>query len=136
MKFQNPVIRGFNPDPSICRVGKTHYLVTSSFEYFPGVPVYRSSDLAHWELIGYCLDRDSQLDVAEAISSRGIFAPYYSLSQRYLCQLRQPADLRGCSSAFTQLQTENKAPTRLTLIISIIKQTEVDGDPLIYLQYP
>jgi len=45
MKFQNPVIRGFNPDPSICRVGKTYYLVTSSFEYFPGVPVYRSSDL-------------------------------------------------------------------------------------------
>jgi xylan 1,4-beta-xylosidase len=75
MKFQNPVIRGFNPDPSICRVGKTYYLVTSSFEYFPGVPVYRSSDLAHWELIGYCLDRDSQLNVAEAISSRGIFAP-------------------------------------------------------------
>jgi len=44
--FKNPVIRGFNPDPSICRVGDDYYLVTSSFEYFPGLPIYHSKDLS------------------------------------------------------------------------------------------
>ena len=46
--FQNPIIRGFNPDPSICRVGNDYYLVTSSFEYFPGLPIYHSKDLVNW----------------------------------------------------------------------------------------
>jgi len=44
--YQNPIISGFHPDPSICRVGEDYYLVTSTFEYFPGVPVYHSKDLA------------------------------------------------------------------------------------------
>ena len=48
-----PLLSGFNPDPSICRVGEDYYLVTSSFEIFPGVPVYHSKDLRHWEVIGH-----------------------------------------------------------------------------------
>jgi alpha-N-arabinofuranosidase len=59
--YHNPVIPGFWSDPSICRVGEDYYLVNSSFEYFPGVPVFHSKDLVNWELIGYCIDRPTQL---------------------------------------------------------------------------
>ena len=75
MSVQRPVIPGFHPDPSICRVGDTYYLVTSSFEYAPGVPIFRSTDLRSWEQIGHVLDRPSQLDVSKAGPSGGIFAP-------------------------------------------------------------
>jgi xylan 1,4-beta-xylosidase len=75
MTTQRPVIPGFHPDPSICRVGDTYYLVNSSFEYAPGVPIFRSTDLRSWELIGHVLDRPSQLDVSSAGPSGGIFAP-------------------------------------------------------------
>lgn len=59
--YRNPVIPGFFSDPSVCRAGDDYYLVTSTFEYFPGVPVFHSKDLVNWELIGYCIDRPSQL---------------------------------------------------------------------------
>ena len=75
MTVQRPVIPGFHPDPSICRVDDTYYLVTSSFEYAPGVPIFRSTDLRSWEQIGNVLDRPSQLDVTSAGPSGGIFAP-------------------------------------------------------------
>lgn len=73
--FKNPIIKGFNPDPSICRVGDDFYLVTSSFEYFPGLPIYHSKDLINWEQIGHCLTRESQLKLHNAPSSNGLFAP-------------------------------------------------------------
>jgi len=73
--YKNPVIPGFNPDPSVCRVGEDYYLVTSTFEYFPGVPVYHSKDLVNWEHIGYCLTRKSQLPLDNCRSSGGIYAP-------------------------------------------------------------
>lgn len=75
MKFANPVLPGFHADPSICRVGDDYYLVTSSFEYFPGVPIYQSSDLIHWRQLGHVLTRKSQLNLAGIHSSGGIFAP-------------------------------------------------------------
>ncbi|MDR0569341.1 MAG: glycoside hydrolase family 43 protein [Spirochaetaceae bacterium] len=75
MKYTNPVIPGFNPDPSVCRAGKTYYLVTSSFEFFPGVPIYRSTNLVNWELIGYCLNRTGQLPLENCPASRGVYAP-------------------------------------------------------------
>jgi xylan 1,4-beta-xylosidase len=59
--YNNPVIPGFWSDPSVCRVGEDYYLVNSTFEYFPGVPVFHSKDLVNWELIGYCIDRPTQL---------------------------------------------------------------------------
>jgi len=73
--FENPVISGFHPDPSICRVGDDYYLVNSSFEYFPGVPIFQSRDLVHWKQIGYCLTRKSQLNLDPARDSGGIYAP-------------------------------------------------------------
>ncbi len=75
MKYQNPIIKGFNPDPSICRVGEDFYLVTSTFEFFPGVPIYHSKNLVNWELINYCLTTDTQLPLEGAESSDGIYAP-------------------------------------------------------------
>jgi len=71
----NPVLPGFHPDPSVCRVDETFYLATSSFEYFPGLPLYRSENLVDWEPVGHALTRESQLDTREARISGGIFAP-------------------------------------------------------------
>ena len=62
------------PDPSVCRVGDDYYLVTSTFEYFPGVPVYHSKDLIHWRLIGYSLSRPSQLPLVRLTRNGGIWA--------------------------------------------------------------
>lgn len=70
----NPILKGFYPDPSVCRVGDDFYVVCSSFVYAPGVPIFHSKDLAHWEQIGHVLDRESQLPLSGEIS-RGIFAP-------------------------------------------------------------
>ncbi|HJP80475.1 MAG TPA: glycoside hydrolase family 43 protein [Pseudonocardiaceae bacterium] len=72
----NPVIPGFHPDPSVCRVGDDYYLVCSSFEYFPGVPIFHSRDLARWTQLGNVLDRPSQLRLPlDTPSSAGIYAP-------------------------------------------------------------
>src|SRR5512133_532327 len=73
--YRNPVIPGFHPDPSVVRVGEDFYRVTSSFEFFPGVPIYRSRDLVHWQQVGHVLTRDSQLPLAKARPSGGIYAP-------------------------------------------------------------
>jgi alpha-N-arabinofuranosidase len=74
-KYRNPVVPGFHPDPSVCRVGRDFYLVTSSFEYFPGVPIFQSRDLVHWKQVGHCLERPSQLRLEGAAASAGIWAP-------------------------------------------------------------
>jgi alpha-N-arabinofuranosidase len=73
--YKNPIIPGFYPDPSICRVGEDYYLVTSTFEFFPGVPVFHSKDLINWTQIGHCLTRKSQLLLDKAGWSAGIYAP-------------------------------------------------------------
>lgn len=75
MAFANPIIPGFHPDPSICRVGRDYYLANSSFEYFPGVPLFHSRDLVNWRPIGHALTRPSQLSLDGCRPSGGIFAP-------------------------------------------------------------
>ena len=74
-ELHNPIIPGFHPDPSIIRVNDDYYIVHSSFQYFPGVPIYHSKDLINWEHIGNVLDRESQLPLQKATSWRGIYAP-------------------------------------------------------------
>lgn len=74
-RFSNPILSGFYPDPSICRAGDDFFLVNSSFEYFPGVPIFHSRDLWHWRQIGHCLTRPSQLPLQGVRASGGIFAP-------------------------------------------------------------
>jgi len=73
--FRNPILPGLHPDPTICRVGRDFYLACSTFEYFPGVPIYHSQDLVQWRLVGHALGRRSQLDLSGVASSRGIYAP-------------------------------------------------------------
>lgn len=75
MKYCNPIIKGFHPDPSICRVGKEYYLVTSSFEYFPGIPIFHSRDLVNWKQIGNCVKRPEEFPLEKVKDSGGIWAP-------------------------------------------------------------
>ena len=77
--FNNPILRGGYPDPSVCRVGNDYYLVNSSFEYFPGLPIHHSTDLVNWELVGHGLHRKSQctgtMNLVDVQSNGGIHAP-------------------------------------------------------------
>lgn len=77
-RFSNPILSGFYPDPSICRVGEDYYLVTSTFAYFPGLPIMHSKDLVSWHQIGSALTSKEQLDLTGAGVSRGLFAPSIS----------------------------------------------------------
>jgi alpha-N-arabinofuranosidase len=75
-EFTNPVLPGFHPDPSICRVGDDFYLATSSFALFPGIPLFHSRDLVSWTPIGHVLDRPSQISaLADVRVSGGAYAP-------------------------------------------------------------
>src|SRR5690242_19534929 len=75
MNFPNPLIPGFNPDPSIVKVGEDYYLATSTFEYLPGIPVYHSTDLVNWDRIGHVVDREGQLDSRDVPTLGGAWAP-------------------------------------------------------------
>ena len=75
MRLPNPALAGFYPDPSICRVGDDYYLACSSFEYFPGIPVFHSTDLESWEPIGHVVDRPGQLALADVPTLGGAWAP-------------------------------------------------------------
>jgi xylan 1,4-beta-xylosidase len=76
--IQNPIIPGFHPDPSICRVGNDFYIASSTFEWFPGVILHHSTDLANWRPIGHALTRPSQLDLRGVTDSGGVWAPSLS----------------------------------------------------------
>ncbi len=73
--MSNPILAGFNPDPSIVRVGEDYYLVTSSFEYLPGLPIYHSVDLANWSLVGHVINRADQIDLTDTPTNGGLWAP-------------------------------------------------------------
>lgn len=82
VKFNNPILSGFYPDPSVCRVGEDYYLVNSTFNYFPGIPIFHSCDLINWTQIGHVLTQDSQLPLGvkpeggeASFSFTGIYAP-------------------------------------------------------------
>jgi xylan 1,4-beta-xylosidase len=73
--MQNPILPGFNPDPSICRRGDDYYIATSSFQWWPGVPIYYSRDLHNWELVAYALTDPAHLDMRRIPDSAGVWAP-------------------------------------------------------------
>ena len=73
--YCNPVLKGFRPDPSVIRVGQDYYLVNSSFQYFPAIPIYHSKDLVNWKQIGFGIERDDFLDLKSVDDSRGVWAP-------------------------------------------------------------
>lgn len=78
MKIKNPILKGFNPDPSICRAGKDYYIATSTFEWFPGVQIHHSKDLKNWRLIKHPVERVSQIDMRGNSDSGGVWAPALS----------------------------------------------------------
>jgi len=78
MNITNPILPGFNPDPSICRVGDDYYIATSTFEWYPGVQIHQSRDLVHWRLLTRPLRRASQLDMRGNPDSCGVWAPCLS----------------------------------------------------------
>ncbi len=78
--IRNPILPGFNPDPSICRVGGDYYIATSTFEWYPGVQIHHSTDLANWRLVKRPLDRAAQLDMRGNPDSGGIWAPCLSFA--------------------------------------------------------
>ena len=73
--IRNPILPGFNPDPCICRKGDDYYMAVSSFEWFPGIPVYHSKDLKNWELLTHVLTNDTAVDLKKLPSAKGIWAP-------------------------------------------------------------
>lgn len=73
--IRNPILPGFNPDPCIIRVGEDYYIVTSTFEWFPGIPVYHSRDLVHWQRIAFVLTDEKKLNLRGIGNSSGVFAP-------------------------------------------------------------
>jgi xylan 1,4-beta-xylosidase len=76
--IQNPILPGFNPDPSFCRVGEDYYIATSTFEWYPGVQIHHSRDLVNWTLVSRPLNRAAQLDMRGNPDSCGIWAPCLS----------------------------------------------------------
>lgn len=75
MIYKNPILKGFYPDPSVCRAGDKYYMVCSTFQYMPGVPVFESDDLVNWVQVGNALTRPSQVELHSVPSSGGVFAP-------------------------------------------------------------
>ncbi len=94
-EFINPILAGFYPDPSITRAGDDFYLVTSTFAYFPGIPVFRSRDLVNWTQIGNVIDRPSQLRFDSLGVSRGVFAPAISFHDGTFYVINTCVDCRG-----------------------------------------
>lgn len=93
--YRNPILAGFYPDPSITRAGERFYLVNSTFTYFPGIPVFESSDLVHWRHIGNVIDRPSQLRFDGLGVSRGVFAPSISYHDGLFYVVDTAADSGG-----------------------------------------
>lgn len=94
-EFQNPILAGFHPDPSITRVGEDYYLANSSFSWSPGVPIFHSKDLVHWESLGYALVTPAQLPLHNQQVSRGIYAPTLRYHDGVFYLITTLVDTRG-----------------------------------------
>ena len=128
--FRNPVLSGCYPDPSICRVGDDFYLVTSTFEYVPGVPVLHSRDLVTWRTIGHALTRTSQADLSSAEASKGIFAPVIRHHDGVLYMIT--TDMSGAGSFY--VTTDD--PTGEWSEPTLIRETEWSMDPSLLFDTP
>jgi alpha-N-arabinofuranosidase len=108
--FRNPILSGFYSDPSICRAGDDYYLVTSTFEYFPGLPIFHSRDLVHWHQIGHVLDRPSQLPLDGIRPSGGLYAPTIRYSQGVFYVINTLVDGLTKSGNFIVAATDPAGP--------------------------
>ncbi len=112
--YHNPVQRGFFPDPSVIRVGEDYYMVNSSFQYFPAIPISHSKDLIHWEIIGHAVTDSRWLDLSDIKDSHGIWAPdisYHNGTFYIFASLRLNGDgTRGNSVLRRQLVVTSTKP--------------------------
>ncbi|ESQ76715.1 glycoside hydrolase family 43 protein [Asticcacaulis sp. AC402] len=93
--YRNPILPGYSPDPSIHRVGDTYYMVNSTFAHFPGIPVWKSTDLVNWTQIGNAIDRPGMLDFSGLGISRGVFAPAISYHEGTFYIVNTCVDCKG-----------------------------------------
>lgn len=100
--IRNPVLKGFNPDPSICRVGDDYYIATSTFEWYPGVQISHSRDLANWRVVARPLSRHSQLDLRGRPNSGGVWAPALSHADGLFHLIY--TDVRGWAGSFKDVR--------------------------------
>ena len=82
MQLKNPILPGFHADPCICRKGDDYYIAVSSFEWFPGIPIYHSRDMKHWELYAHALTDAKRCDLSRLPSAKGIWAPCLTYCER------------------------------------------------------
>ena len=117
MIYHNPVLKGFYPDPSVCSYNGKYYMVCSSFQYFPGVPLFESSDLVNWKQIGYVLTRSSQVMLDKINSSGGVFAPTIRCSNGrfYMVTTNDPTRI----STFTPTISTASGRSRYTSIRAV-----------------
>lgn len=104
--IHNPILRGFNPDPSVIRIGTDYYAAVSTFEWWPGVRIYHSRDLAHWRFHSSPLDRVSMLDLAGVPDGGGVWAPDISYDGRRVYLVYTNVRARGA-----MFQTDNYVVT-------------------------
>lgn len=112
--YQNPVQRGFFPDPSVIRVGEDYYMVNSSFQYFPAIPISHSKDMIHWEIVGHAITNSEYLPLQDIKNSHGIWAPdisYYNGTYYIFATFRLNGDgKRGNNVMRRQLMVTSKHP--------------------------
>lgn len=137
MTYNNPVVPGFRPDPSVCRVGKDFYLVNSSFEYFPAIPIYHSTDLVSWEQIGHVVTRNSQLSLVKgAPNCLNIYAPTirYNNGVFYCIVTNVTNDANGGNMIFTttDINGEWSDPIKIPECQGIDPSLFFDDDEKVY----
>lgn len=112
--YQNPVQRGFFPDPSVIRVGEDYYMVNSSFQYFPAIPISHSKDMVHWKIIGHAITNQDYLDLSDIPDSHGIWAPdisYHNGTFYIMATLRLSGEgIRGNNILHRQLVVTSDKP--------------------------
>lgn len=112
-KYCNPVQRGFFPDPSVIRVNDDYYMVNSSFQYFPAIPISHSKDMVHWEVVGHAINENDYLYLSETLDSRGIWAPdisYYNGKFYIFATLRHNSEDKEKSPMRSQLVMTSDRP--------------------------
>ena len=115
MKYSNPVNRGFFPDPSVIRVKDDYYLVNSSFQYFPCIPISHSKDMVNWEIIGHAITNPDYLDLSEIKDSHGIWAPdiFFYNNEFYIIATMRLNDCQkkssGSPAAYYEIQKSGRA---------------------------
>ena len=135
-QYRNPILPGFFPDPSICRRGNDYFLVNSTFSFFPGIPIFHSKDLVHWQQIGHVLDRPSQLNVDGLALSEGVFAPAITYNEKTKTFYVINTIVRGMENFIVKTKDPFKGwsePIALPEVIGIDPSVFIDDDGKAYI---